>query len=460
MVKGYQLLASEWILAKISIFFLGVSELSFRIIPCMLSGFTAIFIFIFSYRFTNIWFGILAGLLYAIGPGFVTLTREFKPYALDGFLMLSAYILASYYQRKTRLTDIFFICLLIIYSVFSWTAIVILPGIFLYLLIDNKRIDLKIFVIYLLCGSLYYYYFVSVSVGSSSANDLLRFWGPFIINSWASVNFQFNNGFDYEKYIIIPWYFSIISILFLAPIISLLKKDNLWPLLTIPLTLNIILSVLGKQAIFTRLTYYLYILTIIAIIYCIDNMCALLANRSTKLWLRGFANKPWLLIDTALIKNFYIAICLTFLIILNIDKFNSILNSRNYPVDQGYAALEILNKEFQDGDILTLDTALSTWTYFALTNQVKNRFLSDKSKTIYTPDTGRGDPTTLCNSMKKNLAGRNYKRLWFFAAHNWPREYLIAVFNRFGKAKIVLNINSQALIMIAQTKNKNIDCNF
>lgn len=461
MIKGHQLLASEWVLAKTSIFVLGINEFSFRIIPCLLSGFTAIFIFFVTRKFTNIFFGILAGLLYATGPDFITLTREFKPYALDGFLMLLTYILSFYYQRKTRLIDIIFICSLIIYSVSSWTAIVIFPGILLYLLIDNKRIDLKIFATYIVCGLLYYYYFVSASTNSSSANMLLDFWGPFIINNWASVSSHFNNGFDYEKYILpIPWFFSIISILFLAPIISFFKKDNLWPLLTIPLALNIILSAFGKQAIFTRLTYYLYILTIIAVIYCIDNICALLASGSTKLWLHGFSNKSRYLINTTSIKNFYIIICLIFLVVSSIGKFNLILNSRNYPDDQGYASLEILNKEFQDGDILAFDRALSTWTYFTLTNQVKNIFLSDKSRAIYTPDTHMGDPITLCNNMKKELTGKTYKRLWFFAAQHWPRDYLIPVFNRFGKAEIILNMNSQALIMITQIKNKDIDCNF
>lgn len=84
-------------LLKIWTGFFGISSISVRFLPLLFSSLTAVFIYTFMRKLTNLQFGLLASGLFTFSNYHIFFSHEARPYALFGLLT----ILALYYSLRT-----------------------------------------------------------------------------------------------------------------------------------------------------------------------------------------------------------------------------------------------------------------------------------------------------------------------------------------------------------------------
>lgn len=77
--------------------YFGISPVSVRFLPLIFSSLTAVFIYVFMRRVSNVTFGLVASLLFTFSNYHIYFSHEARPYALFGLLT----ILALYYTQRT-----------------------------------------------------------------------------------------------------------------------------------------------------------------------------------------------------------------------------------------------------------------------------------------------------------------------------------------------------------------------
>ncbi|MCG8589389.1 MAG: glycosyltransferase family 39 protein [Proteobacteria bacterium] len=353
---GFPLLLPGWILGKLGVLLFGLDEWAFRLWPLVFGVLGVWGAFRLAERLAGPGAGLVAAALVALGPGFVTHAREFKPYALDvclTFFWLHAALAPSRRRGPPLAVTLFGLAT----ALGSLAFVFLYPGVLALRFFHRRERKLRHLVVLALPGVVFLaYYALVLGPQTGGARALQAFWEPFYLNSWASLQFLVREapralGF----FSVLGWLPVAVGALGLFPFVARKRRDGWLWLFGVPVACQVAFSALGLYPLLGRGSLHLYGLLIVA---ACAGWAALLGwgwRRARPLGQVAMAGGSLLFGLTALATQ------------VVRDPYplpdrplrplpEALRVAANWPPDMGRRALETFDREYADGDGLLVGT--------------------------------------------------------------------------------------------------------
>ncbi len=432
------LLASEWVLGKISWHLFAHHPFGFRVWPLIFSLVSIMGAWAFTRKSGQIRLALGPALLIAASFGFVYHSREFKPYALD--LALAMWLLWATLDALEKRRYRLLISLLTMTAASSLSFLFLFPAVTVFLLIrthPDSPLRLWPLVIPLLTFIFIYLGFLQ----PQSPGGTTAFWHANYLTSVADAMSLARRYPAYlNAYTFSGW--MVISVLYFValPVVSLRRRDGLWLLLLTPFFIQVVAAMLRIYPFLDRPSYYLYGIMIVGAAIALGGLVDL-----------ATASKP------ALAPRIKTALCILLLgwVVGAGTLQRDLAAARVWPPDTGRAAMKIMAHEFSAEDSFYVSSG-AYFTFLFHRNGIfpvghpLRTWVLPKRREILTDN----DPQRLLADLHR-LAGHESEgqRIWFLSGY-FPdtADRYVRVLKPVGHAEIKVAQLHQALITIRLNK--------
>ncbi len=428
------LLFSEWVLGKLSLILFGGGAFAFRIWPLLFGILSATGAFILLRRLGHLSLAPAAALIIAVSWGFSYHSREFKPYALDLTLALwSMWAMVNAIRGKRFWL---FLLLLSLMAVSSVTFVFMFPAIFFCYGITKKPRRLARMWPFLIPVALFivtYLFFLR----PQDPEGTTAFWAAnYITNKQEAISLIKRYPEYLDAWSIIGWKPVTILFLVVLPVVSIIRKDSLALVFLLPFIFQIAAASLRLYPFLDRPSYYLYGLMHCGAIYAVGQLVNLL--------LRDIPSK---------VARVEAIVCLALFLFVGFSGHlrHNIAMGRQWPADQGHAAMEVLAQEFQPGDHIFING----YAYFTFLYHRDRVFPPNHPLRTMTMDRQR---TPIADSDIQKLRSGIQARaksinpgdiVWFYSAYQPSAfQYYEALFATTGEMTFKLRTPFQTLLKL------------
>ena len=427
---------SEWVFGKAGLLLFGNFELAFRIWPLLFSLIGICGIYFFLLRCSTQLSAQVAILLIAIGSGFIFHSREFKLYTLD--LAITAWTLYIAFRKEgeaKKSNDCFLVIVLSLFALTSPVFIFLLPAVAVYRFFHLKKRAIRDSLILVFPVALFiaiYFLFLK----PQNPGGTVRFWTQYYPNSIDNINFLLTI-FKRDSKSFLSLNAGIVSFSYLVCLLffSVRKKDGIWLLLLTPFLVHVAVAFFGGYPLFGRSSYFLYGILTIAVAYNLGSIAEFAASRTPiKEKTMGVAAMVTLIV---------------FLLWQDVIPGN-IVQSGNWPTQQGRKVLTVLNSEIAKGDVVKFNYG----SYYTLLLYKDKVFNDNENLKSFSPLRSHSlndkSPESLFKSFLKQSSEISVgSRVWFISTHvqNAFNNYS-ALFRQIGSVNVVVRGAREALILL------------